>query len=133
MKTPTDDCFVSIHGGFGQAPTIVARTALPADAPMLCDRRKMSVALRCRGLVRNGRRPGRDDDGGLGMTFSHSSVNGFAVIRAVCRQRRNVSLDLFEQLREFGNVADIIRRQFHGDDFMRVGINAQMQLAPAAA
>ena len=67
------------------------------------------------------------------MTFGHSSVNGFAVIRAVCHQRRNVSLDLIQQLREFGNVADIIRRQFHGDDFMRVGINAQMQPAPAAA
>ena len=27
-------------------------------------------------------------------------------------------------------VADIVRRQFNGDDFMRVGIDAEMQFAP---
>ena len=67
------------------------------------------------------------------MTFGHSIVNGLAIIRAVCGHRRNVSIDLIEQFRHFGNVADIIRRQFHSDDFMRVGINAEVQLAPAAA
>ena len=93
----------------------------------------MSVALRCRGLARNGRRPGWDDDRGLRMAFGHGIVNSFAIIRAVCRHRGNVSIDLIEQFRHFGNVADIIRRQFHGDDFMRVSINAEVQLAPAAA
>ena len=77
--------------------------------------------------------PGRNDDRGLRMTFGHGIVNGLAIIRAVCGHRCNVSIDLIEQFRHFGNVADIVRRQFHGDDFMRVGINAEVQLAPAAA
>ena len=100
---------------------------------MLGDRRKMSVALRRRGHARNGRRPGWDDDRGLRMTFGHSIVNSFAIIRAVCGQRRNIILDLIEQFRHFGNVADIIRRQFHSGNFMRASINAEVQLAPAAA
>jgi hypothetical protein len=29
-------------------------------------------------------------------------------------------------------VADIVGRQFNGDDFMRVGIDAEMQFAPTA-
>jgi hypothetical protein len=36
-------------------------------------------------------------------------------------------------LREARKVADIIRGQFHSDDFMRAGINAEVQLAPPAA
>ena len=28
-------------------------------------------------------------------------------------------------------VADVVLRQFNGDDFMRVGIDAEMQFAPA--
>jgi hypothetical protein len=67
------------------------------------------------------------------MTFGNSIVNGFTIIRAVCRQRRNGSIDLIEQLRHLGNVADIIRRQFHSDDFMRAGIDAEVQLPPPSA
>ena len=100
---------------------------------MLGDCCKMSVALCCRDPALNGRRPRWNDDRSLRMTFGHSTVDGRAIIRAVCRQRRNVSVDLIEQLWHFGNVADIIRRQFHSDDFMRVSINPEMQLAPAAA
>ena len=100
---------------------------------MLSDALDMSVALRCRGLARNGRRPWWNDDRSLGMTFGHGIVNGLAIIRAVCRERRNVGIDLIEQFGKFGNVADIIRRQFGRDDFMRVGINAEVQLAPPPA
>src|SRR5436309_2482065 len=75
VKTPADDGFVSIYPGFGQAPAIVARTALPAEAPTLCNRREMSVALRCRDLARNGCRPRRDDNCRLWMTIGHSVVN----------------------------------------------------------
>ena len=100
---------------------------------MLGDCRKMSVALCCRGLARKGRGPGWDDDRGLRMAFGHGIVNSFAIIRAVCGHRRQVSIDLIAQLRNFGNVADILRRQFHSDDFMRVSINADVQLPPAAA
>src|SRR5260370_14337312 len=92
----------------------------------------MSVALRCRGLARNGCRRWWNDDRSLGMTFSHGIVNGLAIIRAVCRERRNVGSDLIEQFGKFGDVADIVRRQFGRDDFMRVSINAEVQLSPAA-
>src|SRR5919199_2906388 len=61
VKAPADDGLVSIHSGLGQASAIVARAALPTHAPVPCDRREMSVALRCRGLARNGRRPRWDD------------------------------------------------------------------------
>src|SRR5690349_86685 len=100
---------------------------------MFGDGRKMSVALCCHGLARNGGCPGWDDDGGLRMTFGHSIVDGLAIIRAVGGHRRQVSVNLIEQLWDFGNVADILRCQFHSDDFMRVSINPEMQLAPAAA
>jgi hypothetical protein len=44
-------------------------------------------------------------------------------------QRRNVSFDLIKQVRYFGNIADIIRRQLDRDDFMRDGINSEVQLS----
>ena len=69
----------------------------------------------------------------LRMTFGHGIIDRLAIIRAVRRHRRNISIDLIKQIRHFGNVADIVRRQFHRDDFMRVGINAEMQLAPPPA
>jgi len=67
------------------------------------------------------------------MTFGHGIVNGFAIIRPACRQRRDIGIALIEQFRKGGNVTDIIRGQFRRDDFMRVGIHAQMQLPPPAA
>ena len=50
------------------------------------------------------------------------------ILRAVCRQRRNVSLDLIKQLWDFGGVADTVRRQLRGDDLMRVGIGTVAKL-----
>jgi hypothetical protein len=47
VETPANDGLVAIHRGLNQAPTAVARIALPGDASMLRDRREMSVALRC--------------------------------------------------------------------------------------
>lgn len=52
VKTPADDGFVSINSGLGQAAPVVARTALPIHASMLCDRGEMSVALRYLGSPR---------------------------------------------------------------------------------
>ena len=88
---------------------------------MLGDCRKVSVALCCDPAL-NSRRPRWNDDRNLRMTFGQGVVNGRAIIRAVCGQRRQVSIDLIQQLRHFGNVADVIRCQFHSDDFMRAGI-----------
>src|SRR5437868_5531090 len=75
VKPPADDGFVSTHRGLGQAPAVVARTALPAETPVLCNRREMSVALRRRDLARNGCRPRRDDNRRPWMTIGHSVVN----------------------------------------------------------
>ena len=57
---------------------------------------------------------------------AHVSVDSLTVIRAICRHRCNVSIDLIKQVWNFGNIADIIRRQFDRDNFMRVGINTEM-------
>ena len=38
-------------------------------------------------------------------------------------QKAGISIDLIKQVWNCGDIADIIRRQFHRDDFMRVGIN----------
>jgi hypothetical protein len=54
-------------------------------------------------------------------------------MRAVRRDRCNVSIDLIKQTRCFGKFADVVLRQLHRDDFMRVGINAEVQLAPVSA
>ena len=43
VETPANDGLVAIHRGLNQAPTAVARTALPGDASMLRYRRQMSV------------------------------------------------------------------------------------------
>jgi hypothetical protein len=42
----------------------------------------------------------------------------------------DVSIDLIKEAWQFRDVANIIRRQFHRDDFMRIGIHSKMQLAP---
>src|SRR5208282_4716419 len=36
-----------------------------------------------------------------------------------------------KQTRQFGYVTDIVRRQFHGDNLVCVGVNPEMQVAPA--
>src|SRR5258707_565319 len=56
----------------------------------------MSVALRCRGLPRNGCRPWGDDDRSLGMTFGDGISNELAILRAVCRETLNASIALIE-------------------------------------
>ena len=65
------------------------------------------------------------------MTFGDSIVDSLAIIRTVRRHRRNIRIDLIEQVRNFGDIANIIRRQFHRRDFMRVGIHSKMQLPPS--
>ena len=67
------------------------------------------------------------------MTFGNSIVNGLTIISAVRGQRRDVSADLVKQIRYFGNVTDIIRRQLDRDDFMRDGIHPKVQLTPPPA
>src|SRR5580692_4506305 len=67
------------------------------------------------------------------MSHSDSIVDDFTVIRAIRDHRRNPNIDLIKQIRYFGNVTDIVRRQLHRDDFMRVGVHTKVQLAPTPA
>jgi hypothetical protein len=88
--------------------------------------------LRCVSVVSwNSRRTRWNDDRGFWMTLGDCLVGGLAIIRAVCRHRRNVRIDLIEETRNFGDIANVIRRHFHRHGFMRVGIHAEMQLAPS--
>jgi hypothetical protein len=67
------------------------------------------------------------------VTLGDSIIDDLAIVRTVCCHRRNISIDLLKEVRQFRDVADIIRRQFHRDDFMRSGIHTEMQFAPPAA
>src|SRR5277367_683483 len=67
------------------------------------------------------------------MTFGDSVVDGLPIIRAVRGHRCNLSKNLIKQRRHFGDVTDIVRRQLRGNDFMRDGVNPEVQLAPSAA
>ena len=93
---------------------------------MLHDRREVFVARRCGGCTWNGRYPWWNDDRRVRMTLGDGIVDSLTVIRAICRHRRNVGIDLIKQVWNFGDIADIIRRQFHRDNFMRVSINTEM-------
>ena len=100
---------------------------------MLCDCRNMCIALRCHGFIWNSGPPGRNDNRSFGMAFGQCIINGHAIIRAVCGHRSDRGVDLIEQLRNFRNIAHIVRRQFRSDDVMRPRIDTKMQLTPPAA
>src|SRR5690348_9870577 len=93
----------------------------------------MSITLRCRGRARNGRRPRWNDDCSRWLSLGHGTVRRLAVICAICGQWRKVRINLIEQLRQYGNIADIVGRQLRGDEFLRVCIKAEMQLSPPSA
>jgi hypothetical protein len=93
----------------------------------------MLIALRRHCSARNCHSPGWNDDNGLRMTLGDSVLNGLTIIRAARRQRRYVSFDLIKQVRYFGHIANIIRRQRDRDDFMRDGIHSEVQFAPPSA
>jgi hypothetical protein len=100
---------------------------------MLCNDREMLVALGGCRFTCNGRYPGRDDDRRFWVTLGNSVRDDLAIVRSICSHRRNVDVDLIKEVYQFRDVADIIGRQFHRDEFMRVGIDTEMQLAPPAA
>jgi hypothetical protein len=67
------------------------------------------------------------------MTLDSGVVDDLAIVRSICRHRRNVSADLIKEGRHFGDVADIVQRQFHCDNLMSVAVDTEMQLAPTPA
>ena len=97
---------------------------------MLFDGCNMLIALRRPARTRNRCRPRWNDDVSLRMTIRHSVVDSLTIIGAVCYHRRDRGCDLIKKSHYLRNVADIVLRQFNGDDFMRVGIDAEMQFAP---
>jgi hypothetical protein len=94
---------------------------------MLCNGLEMFVTLRSCRFTCNGCNPWRYNYRRLWVTLGNSVIDDLAIVRPVCRHRRNVSIDLIEKVWQFGDVTDIIRRQFHHDDFMRIGIDTEMQ------
>ena len=91
---------------------------------MLCNGREMFVPLCCCRFTRNRRYAWRDDDCCFRMALSNNLVDGLAIVGPVCRHRRNVNIDLIEEVWYHRDVADIIRRQLHRDNLMRVGIDS---------
>jgi hypothetical protein len=89
----------------------------------------MAVALRGYRCIPNGCDSWWDNDRRLRMTLGYSVTHDPAIVRAVCRHRRDISIDLLNEVWQYGNVTDIIRRQFHRNDFMRISIDTQMQSA----
>jgi hypothetical protein len=100
---------------------------------VICNRRERFVALRGCRFTWNGRYPRWNDDRRFRVTLGNSIVDNFTVIGTICPHRRDVTADLIKSVRQFGDVADIIRRQFNCDNFGRAGINTEMQLAPPPA
>jgi hypothetical protein len=64
------------------------------------------------------------------MTIGDRTAHFLAIILAIRCHRSNVGIDLIEQVRYFRYIANIVRRQFHRDDFMRVSIHAKVKLVP---
>ena len=98
---------------------------------MLFDGCNMLIALRRSTRARNRCRTWWNDDVSLRMTISHSVVDSFTIICAVCYHRCDTGRDLIKKAHYFRYVADIVLRQFDGYDFMRVGIDAELQFAPS--
>ena len=129
-ESPPNDGFVPIHRSLNEASSVVARTTLPADATMLFDGGNMLIALRRPTRTRDRCGPRWNDDVSLRMSIRHSVVDSLTIICAVGYHRRDPRCDLIKKTHYFRYVADIVLRQFNGDDFMRFGIDAEMQFAP---
>jgi hypothetical protein len=54
-KAPPDDGLESVHCRFDETASTISRAPLPIDAAMLGNRLQMSIALGCRGFVRDRR------------------------------------------------------------------------------
>ena len=98
---------------------------------MFCNGREMFVTLRDCRLICNGCDSCWNNDRRFWVTLGNNAIDNLAVVRAICRHRRHVSIDLIKEVWQFPDVANIIRRQFHRDDLMRVGVDTEMQLAPS--
>ena len=97
---------------------------------MLFDGGNMLIALRRPTGTRDRCGPRWNDDVSLRMSIRHSVVDSLTIICAVGYHRRDPRCDLIKKTHYFRYVADIVLRQFNGDDFMRFGIDAEMQFAP---
>jgi hypothetical protein len=100
---------------------------------MLCNDREIFVALRGCRFICNGGYSGRNNDRRFWVTRGNGVIDNLAIIRPVCRHRRNIGIDLIQEVRQSRDVADIVGRQFHRDNLMRIGIDTEMQFAPPVA
>ena len=84
-------------------------------------------------LARHRIRTRRHDDRGFGMAGGDLRVDAVLVVRAIAGERGDRTRNLVEQGTDLRAVIDIIGGQRRGDDPARVGIDADVQLAPGPA
>ena len=65
---------------------------------MLCNRREMLVAQRGRRFTCNGRTSWWNDHRRFRVTLGNGVLDDLAIIRPVCRHRRNVSINLIKEI-----------------------------------
>src|SRR5438270_5223910 len=132
----TDDPFPATDIGFHQGTPVVPRRFLPTHAAMFGNHLQMPVTRsgrRLGGLARHRIRARWHDDRGFGMTGSDRAVDAVLVVCAIAGERGDGTIDLVEQGTDLRAVIDIIGGECRGDDPTRVGIDADVQLAPRPA
>jgi hypothetical protein len=113
-------------------PHAISGATLPSDAVTDRDRTEIAIALRCAGFAQNGRHARRGNHPCHGMSLQYLIVDRFAVVGTVGAHRANWVLDLIQQILQGQDIADIICREVHRDDFLRLGVKRQMQRATSA-
>jgi hypothetical protein len=64
------------------------------------------------------------------MTLRDSIINHLAIIGTVSGHRADRTFYLIERIRDHRDIANIIRGQFHGDDFMGISVDGDMEFPP---
>lgn len=96
----------------------------------------MTVALgrRYRGhIARHRRGTRRHNNRSVGITTHHAAIDTVQIIGAIASERSQRPVDLVEQRLHLRRVIDVLRRERGGDDLARVGVDADVQLAPRSA
>jgi hypothetical protein len=116
QESPSNDGFVPIHRSLNEASSVVARTHFTAgDSGSECERGDCSH-----------RKAWSHRDA---VTDRHPEAD---IVRRQSHHHRRRLLSQTKKTHYFRYVADIVLRQFDVADFMRVGIDAEMQFAANA-
>jgi hypothetical protein len=136
VEAATDQFFVPEHRHLRQRALSVIDRPLPAKPTALPDQLDVAVALGRGGFGRGARhrgRAGRNDHRGIGRVPSDGAVNWLSIICAISKYCGNRAVDLVEQRADQRRIAVVRGGQFRGEDLTAVGIDRQVELAPAPA